>query len=327
MDLQELDRSVEFFFRNGLASSTQRAYNSAKKRYITFCLSVSIPPLPVTEQLLCRYVSYLANQSLAHSTIKGYLAGVRHLHIAEGLGDPHINTMAQLEQVLRGIKLTQARGKGSKGHPHPRLPIMIDLLHKLKKVWSKTVSGTMLWAAASTCFFGFLRSGEITVPSDHSYDEGAHLSFSDVAIDCLHEPRIVKIRIKASKTDPFRLGVDIFIGRQDDTICPVIALMSYMAKRGNGPGPLFRFDDGKPLTRARFVAKVKEALTSAGVDSSHYSGHSFRSGAATTAAKQGVNDATIKMLGRWKSNAYLLYIKTPREQLAAISRQLTLPLK
>ena len=54
----------------------------------------------------------------------------------------------------------------------------------------------------------------------------------------------------------------------------------------------------------------------------NYAGHSFRSGAATTVAKQGLDDATIKMLGRWKSNAYQLHIKTPRQQLAAISCRL-----
>ncbi len=51
------------------------------------------------------------------------------------------------------------------------------------------------------------------------------------------------------------------------------------------------------------------ALASAGVDSTPYSGHSFRSGAATTAASRGIGDATIKMLGRWNSEAYQLYIK------------------
>ena len=48
---------------------------------------------------------------------------------------------------------------------------------------------------------------------------------------------------------------------------------------------------------------MKEALAAVGVDQSAYSGHSFRSGAATTAASQGIGDATIKMLGRCKSNA------------------------
>ena len=55
---------------------------------------------------------------------------------------------------------------------------------------------------------------------------------------------------------------------------------------------------------------------------SHYSGHSFRIGAATTAARQGEAETTIKMLDRWKSSAYQLYIKTPWQQLAAISERL-----
>ena len=68
--------------------------------------------------------------------------------------------------------------------------------------------------------------------------------------------------------------------------------------------------------------EVKEALGEAGIDLTGYSGHSFRSGAATTAAAKGSSDSAIKMLGRWKSEAYQLYIKTPRDQLAAVSRQL-----
>jgi site-specific recombinase XerD len=71
------------------------------------------------------------------------------------------------------------------------------------------------------------------------------------------------------------------------------------------------------------VEEIRSTLSQAGVDSKPYSGHSFRSGAATTAARQGVGDATIKMLGRWKSSAYQLYVQTPREQLAAISRKLS----
>ena len=67
------------------------------------------------------------------------------------------------------------------------------------------------------------------------------------------------------------------------------------------------------------MEQVWKTLTLAGINADNYAGHSFRSGAGTTAAKQGLGDATIKMLGRWKSNAYQLYIKTPRQQLAAIS--------
>ena len=78
----------------------------------------------------------------------------------------------------------------------------------------------MLWAAASLCFFGFLWAGEICVPSDNSYDEGAHLNFNDVSVDSMEKPSSLRIRIKASKTDPFRQGVDIFMGRTGNELCP-----------------------------------------------------------------------------------------------------------
>lgn len=79
-----------------------------------------------------------------------------------------------------------------------------------------------------------------------------------------------------------------------------------MTVRGWGPGPFFQFANGKPLTRDHFVQKVREALAQAGMDYKLYSGHSFRSGAVTTATTFGVADATIKMLGCCKSSAYQL---------------------
>ena len=55
------------------------------------------------------------------------------------------------------------------------------------------------------------------------------------------------------------------------------------------------------------------------MDLSRYSGHSFRIAAATAAAKLGVIDSMVKVLGRWKSSAFSLYIRMPWEQLAQMS--------
>ena len=65
-----------------------------------------------------------------------------------------------------------------------------------------------------------------------------------------------------------------------------------------------------------------QALAPSGLDVAQYSGHSFRIGAATTAASVGIEDSLIKTLGRWESNAYQIYVKVPRDNLAAVSKRL-----
>ena len=81
------------------------------------------------------------------------------------------------------------------------------------------------------------------------------------------------------------------------------ALLDYLCVRGPGEGPLFRFEDGRPLTRPRLVAAMRLALEKAGINQTDYCSHSFRIGAATTAAEKGIEDSVIKTLGRWKSAA------------------------
>ena len=67
--------------------------------------------------------------------------------------------------------------------------------------------------------FGFLRSGEVTVPSAKEYDPGGHLSEGDVTLDNVSAPTLVQVRIKASKTDPFRKGVVRFTWEGQITTC------------------------------------------------------------------------------------------------------------
>ena len=93
-------------------------------------------------------------------------------------------------------------------------------------------------------------------------------------------------------------------------------------RQGQKPGPLFLFEDGRPLTRARFADEVRRALSFAGIDQSQYCTHSFRIGAATTAAAKGIEDSIIKTLGRWESAAYLQYVRISRSQLVGVLSRL-----
>ena len=317
LDFPQLVQTVGELFQEGLAPATRKAYESGKRRYRQFCNSLGVHPTPAMEQLLQLFVASLMKGGLAHSTIKNYLAAVRHLHLEEGLADPKMADMARLQLVVRGAKKQQTK-KGSQGRL--RLPIMVEIM-ELKHAWERAgcPEGQMLWAAASLCFFGFQRSGKMTVPEGAQYDESTHLSFRDLAVNSRENPRSLKVRLKTSKTDPFRRGVDLYVGRTGNKLCPVGAMPAYLGNRGKTGGPLFCLQEGKPLTRPRFVQETQKALRSRGISADGYTGHSFRSGAATTAAARGLGEATIKMLGRWSSAAYQVYIKTPRDHLALVA--------
>ena len=277
--------------------------------------------LPATEATLCYFVACLGQQGLAHSTIRTYLSGVRQFQIAHSYKDLDFEQMPRLCQIIKGVKVRQ----GQEGRvARPRLPITPRILRLMKEVWFPSKSeplydSLMLWAAATTAFFGFCRSGEITTPSENKYDPNVHLSLSDISTDNAQCPSMLSIKLKQSKTDQERKGVKIIIGATTNDLCPITAILNFLKVRGSHPGPLFCWQSGSPLSKPSFVDRVRSALTTANLPADNFAGHSFRIGAATTAASAGICDSSIQSLGRWKSNVYLLHIRTAPQQLARVS--------
>ncbi len=313
---------METLFRKGIAPSTERMYGVARRRYLGFCGKYGWPPLPVSEKLLCQFVAFLAGEGLMHSSIKAYLEAVRQLQVEAGRGDPGLGKMPKLGQVVRGVQ----RWRSEQGRrQRQRKPMTVEVLEVLRTSWSVTPGGIdakMLWAAATLAFFGFMRSGELTIPSTRGFNPYVHLTWQDVANDNTANSTVVKVCLKASQTDQLRQGCTLVVGRTGDKLCPVAAVLGFMAVVGRRLGPLFQYASGKPLTQAGFVVELKSALEQRGVCSQEYSGHSFRIGAATTATGAGVGDAVIQQLGRWRSAAYKGYVQPERESLAGIPQQM-----
>ena len=157
----------------------------------------------------------------------------------------------------------------------------------------------MLRAAATMCFFGFLRSGKVVVPSDRTFDPAVHLAYADIRIDSQVSPRMLEVRLKASKTDPFQRRVTIYIGRTGDGLCPVAAALDCMVRRRSGQDPLFLFEDGRYLTMERFVVAVRMALRRAGLDLLDLLATASGSGQLRRQPSGGsIQDSLIKALGR-----------------------------
>ena len=317
-----MEDNVSRYIGQALAPSTLRSYESGQRRYLKFCNDASLPLWPLTEHSLCLFVAHLGSEGLTHQTIKCYLSSIRFLSISTGRGDPFSpGALPLLQYVLRGVRRTPRLPRQSRN----RLPITPSILRTVRSQWAPNASNVdyvMMWAACCVGFFGFLRAGEFTARTQEDFDPSTSITLQDVAVDQHDNPSMIRIRLKQSKTDPFRHGVDVFLGRTQADLCPVSALLAFVAVRPDREGPLFVFQDGSFLTRDRLVMAVRATLQSAGVDASGYSGHSFRIGAATTAARRGVEDSTIKTLGRWESAAYQRYIQMPRHTLASVSARL-----
>ena len=163
----------------------------------------------------------LLSASLANSiscrSLEVYLAGIRMFFIEHGFTKPFEN-FTTLKLLKRGIKRTKGQQPTK-----VRRPLTGQLLYKLRKqLWRETAlhrhNKAMLWAAFTTAFFGLLRSAEFTAPK--KFEPKLHLSGKDVRVS--HKQ--ATFHIKSSKTDPYRHGAEVTMGRTRSRICPVAAL-------------------------------------------------------------------------------------------------------
>lgn len=269
------------------------------------------------ESTLVQYAAYLA-RSIKYSSIKSYLAAVRHLHIRNGY-DLDLKKYPRLQLICKGIKRSQGCST------RVRLPITIHHLNLffclLAIPHTSNYDSLMIWAAMTLAFFGFMRLGELTCNSKYSFE--IHLSPSDVRfLPTLSHPDYMSIQVKISKCDPFRVGHTILIGKTNQPICPVKAMKMYLRARTNTPGPLFQYQSGTPLTKDALTSETRSLLAMSGLNPTLYAGHSYRIGAATTAASVGLPPWLIKTLGHWSSDCYQRYIRCPHSLLSEVSSKL-----
>ena len=271
-------------------------------------------PCPASELTLLRFIGKMS-QTCQASTLKVYLAAVWALHVSGGFSDPFLN-LPQIPLVVKGLRRTKSMDKRPE-----KLPISSFVLQTLKlQLDLEKFDDIMFWAACCTAFFGFLRAEELTVPSS-CFISNVHLPASDISVDKTPVPNLAIVRLARSKTDQFGNGCSVVLARSDSALCPVSALMTYLRIRGMAPGPLFVYSDGSPLSKSKLNKKLQHVLSAAGWQG-RFTLHSFRVGAASTAASLGFPDHLIKALGRWSSEAYQVYIRLPQNWLVSATKSL-----
>ncbi|XP_071105649.1 uncharacterized protein [Haliotis cracherodii] len=307
------DNELDNLWASAVSHRTYEVYQAGFKAYALFiatCSSIwssSLPP--ISEELLLRFVAHChKHQNLRYATIKTYLCGVRFMYLKAGVPNPWtLGNLTRLHTIVGAVKRQQGCTV------YVRLTITSSILTKLCHLLDQGVFTSslniMLKAVCCLAFFAFLRCGEFTCDR---FSPHVNLCFNSVVF--ASDLSSLTLTLQSSKTDPFRKGVNIVLHRMNTAICPVHNMLTYMYHRkqsGTSPhDPLFVSPSGSALSRKFFIQCLKTLLSMAGYDDKAYNGHSFRIGAATSAASKGVPDHMIQTLGRWTSACYTRYIRT-----------------
>ena len=162
-------------------------------------------------------------------------------------------------------------------------------------------------------FYSLFRIGELaskSTRSARSVIQYSNLTFSLGTVS-VGQPQGAKISIYQCKHNVSQRPFDILLARDvSSPICPVTALSHYCKVRGDLPGPFFCYADLTSILSHKFNFELQTCLSYYGLDTSRYKSHSFRIGGACHAADQGYSDVQMRALGRWKSDAFKVYLRS-----------------
>jgi site-specific recombinase XerD len=297
-DLKALQEETLLNLQSSKANNTVRAYKSDFNDFGVFCAQNGFKSLPSEPKIVSLYLTHLSTKDAKMSTLKRRLVSIGVIHKLKGhyLDTKHPSI---IENIM-GIK----RRKGS--FQKSKKPILINSLKKIINVIDQQNKEEIKKLRDRSIiligFSGGFRRNEIV-----------SLDYDD--LDSV--PEGLKISIRRSKTDQFGEGFTKALPYFDSSqYCPVISLKKLLDLSKINSGPVFRrFIKGSKLSENRLTDQtvallIKEYLNLAGIDNKNFSGHSLRSGFATSAAESGAEERSIMaMTGHKSAEMVRRYIK------------------
>jgi site-specific recombinase XerD len=297
-DIKALQDETLLNLQSSKANNTVRAYKSDFSDFGMFCTQNGFKSLPSEPKVVSLYLTHLSTKDAKMSTLKRRLVSIGIIHKLKG---HYLDTKhpAIIENIM-GIKRRKGSfQKAKKPILINSLKIIINAIDQQKKEEIKKLRDRSIILIG---FSGGFRRNEIV---SLDYDD---LDFV---------PEGLKLSIRRSKTDQFGEGFTKALPYFDSSqYCPVVSLKKLLDLSKINSGPIFRrFVKGSKLSKNRLTDQtvallIKEYLNLAGLDSKNFSGHSLRSGFATSAAESGVEERSImSMTGHKSSEMVRRYIK------------------
>ena len=297
-DIKALQEETLLNLQSSKANNTVRAYKSDFNDFGIFCAQNGFKSLPSYPKLVSLYLTHLSTKDAKMSTLKRRLVSICVIHKLKGhyLDTKHPSI---IENIM-GIK----RRKGSV--QKSKKPILItglkQIINTIDEQKREEIKKARDRSIILIGFSGGFRRNEIV---SLDYDD---LDFV---------PEGLKINLRRSKIDQFGEGFIKALPYFDNSqYCPVVSLKKWIQISNITSGALFRrFSKGSKLSENRLTDQtvallIKEYLKLTGIDSKNYSGHSLRSGFATSAAESGAEERSIMaMTGHKSTEMVRRYIK------------------
>ena len=297
-DIKKLQDETLKNLKNSKSVNTVRAYKSDFEDFSLFCVKNGFKNIPTEPKIVSLYLTYLSNKDVKPSTIKRRLVSIGVIHKMKGhyLDTKHPIIVENFMGIKRLRGINQA---GKKPILINELKQIIDVINEQEESDLKKLRNKALLLVG---FAGGFRRNEL-------------ISLNLEDLDFVFEG--LKINIKKSKTDQlgegFTKGIPYF---ENYLYCPVKNLKNWLNVSKLKKGPVFvRFSKGSNLTNIRLTDQsvaliIKDYLNKAGIDNKNYSGHSLRSGFATSAAEAGAEERSIMaMTGHKTSQMVRRYIR------------------
>ncbi|MBD1108780.1 tyrosine-type recombinase/integrase [Pelagibacterales bacterium SAG-MED50] len=297
-NIKALQEETLLNLQSSKADNTIRAYKSDFNDFGLFCVQNGFKSLPSEPKIVSLYLTYLSTKGIKMSTLKRRLVSIGLIHKIKGhyLDTKHPTI---IENIM-GIK--RRKGSTQKG----KKPLLINNLKQIINVIDNEINEEIKKIRDRTIiligFSGGFRRNELV-----------SLDLED--IDFVEEG--LKINLKRSKTDQFGEGfVKGLPYFNNQEFCPVVSIEKWIKIAKINSGPLFRrFTKGLKLSENRLTDQtvallIKKYLKLAGINNKNYSGHSLRSGFATSAAESGAEERNIMaMTGHKSTEMVRRYIK------------------
>ena len=297
-DIKALQEETLLNLQSSKAKNTVRAYKSDFNDFGLFCTKNGFKSLPSEPKIVSLYLTYLSTKDAKMSTLKRRLVSIGVIHRLKGhyLDTKHPSIIENIMGIKRRKGSIQ---KGKKPILISHLKNLIDVIDQQNNQDIKKLRDRSIILIG---FSGGFRRNEIV-----------SLDYDD--LDFVEEG--LKIQIRRSKTDQFGEGSVKALPYFDSSkYCPVVSLKNWIEISKIESGPLFRrFIKGSKLSENRLTDQtvallIKEYLKLAGIESKNYSGHSLRSGFATSAAESGAEERSIMaMTGHKSTEMVRRYIK------------------